>query len=146
MKNIIRVSACVHKIASGNAARCGGYALKAITDAAAIGSDIIVLPRLSLCGAAIGNLALNSVVCDDCENAISEIASQTKETNAYIIISSPIKLNGKVIPAVTVLYKGEKIADIPENCEDTLLFGCGDSLFAVVSCRPEDILSMEQKR
>lgn len=139
MKNIIRVSGCVHRIASGNAARCGGYALKAINDAAAIGSDIIVLPRLSLCGAAIGSLTSSSIVCDDCENAISEIASQTKDTNAYIIVSSPIKSNGKIVPATTVLYKGEKLADIPENCEDTLLFGCGDSLFAVVSCRPEDI-------
>lgn len=139
MKNIIRVSACVHKIASGNAARCGGYALKSITDSAAIGSDIIVLPRLSLCGAAIGDLAFNSVVANDCENAVSAIASRTKEINSYIIVSSPARINGKITASTSVLYKGETIAVIPENCQDTLLFGCGNSLFAVVSCRPEDI-------
>ncbi len=139
MKNIIRVSACVHKVVSGNAARCAGYALKAVSDAAAIGADIIVLPRLSICGAGAGSLMNNKVVLDDCKNAVSEIASRTKEIDAYILVSSPIRENGRISAATTVIYKGEELAVIPENCEDTLLFACGDSLFAVLSCRPEDI-------
>lgn len=140
MKNTVRAVAALHRVAPGNAAKCGGYALKAIADANAVNADLIVLPRLSLCGASCGDMMQNSVLLDDCRAAAEEIARRTAGSDSYIILSSPVRHGGKAEAASFILNSGRIIAEIPESSEELPpVFMCGKVGAAVISGTPDEL-------
>lgn len=138
MKRTVRVVMCAHQTVLGNPSQNVKSALCAIQEILPMSPDIIVLPALSLTGASGAKLLENSALNEACREGIKFIAAKTKSVNAYIIISSPVRVPDGVAPAFAVLYRGQILAHEQPGVA-TRLFACGDIRFAVTGGSPEEL-------
>ena len=90
MDTLIRACAAVPSVLPGNPQACLTSALDCISQSAAVGSDIIALPALSLSGASCGSLLQNRAVLEGAERALSTLARKTSHINAYVIVGLPV--------------------------------------------------------
>ncbi|MCR4925191.1 MAG: hypothetical protein K5917_02760, partial [Clostridiales bacterium] len=139
MDNTIRISAVLHRVIVGNCQKSKTYAEKAISDASNIQADIIALPLLSLVGASSGDLLKQTSIVKECLDAVSAIAEQTADINAYISLTSPVLRNGKAVIANIVLHSGEILSITPID-EEQPLFDCGGLKTVFISSNPLNLM------
>ncbi len=156
MDTLIRACAAVPAILPGNPQSCLASALDMISQGAAVGSDIIALPALSLSGASCGSLLQNRTVLEGAEHSLSSLARKTSHINAYIIAGLPVLHERGVFSACAVLNRGRILDTIPSidapcplagcdpfeqdsdvrNAGPFSLYKCGDLRFCVLPCSP----------
>lgn len=159
MDTLIRACAAVPSVLPGNPQACLTSALDCISQSAAVGSDIIALPALSLSGASCGSLLQNRAVLEGAERALSTLARKTSHINAYVIVGLPVLHEQGIFSGCAVLNRGRIMdtifsidAPLPlrgydpfseekdnPNAGPFSLYKCGDLRFCVLPCSPEHL-------
>lgn len=155
MDTLIRTCAAVPSVVPGDPQSCLVSALDVISQGAAVGVDLIVLPALSLSGASCGSLLQHRMVLDGADRALSSLARKTAHMNAYIIVGLPACMEDGSSSVCAVLNRGRILDLIP--CIDApsplsgrsplsisdpsaagpySLYRCGALRFCVLSCDP----------
>jgi len=127
MNNIIRVTAGVAKISSGNPLDCAEEIKSLLNEIPVDDSDIIVLPKLALSSPSCGNLFLNAYLLDQCEQALTQLQASTAHLPSYVIVGLPLEDFGKTVSAMAILHKGELIGLIPTLDDQAPLASSGFS-------------------
>lgn len=156
MDSIIRVSTALPVCVPGAPEDCLPGVLEAVRQAAALGSDLIVLPALSLGGASCGSLLQHSAVLEAADRALTALAKKTADINAYLVVGLPVRPGSRALSACTILHRGRVLDTIPsldsqaaalqadftagENVgfpSPYTLYRCGALRFSVLPCHPD---------
>ena len=76
---------------------------------------IIALPRLSLTGAACGDLFGHSALIESTRKALARIAAATEAWDALITLGMPIEEDGALFDAAVVLHRGKVLGAVPAD-------------------------------
>ncbi|MCI9272764.1 MAG: NAD(+) synthase [Clostridiales bacterium] len=158
MDTLIRTCAASPAVVPGDPQACLISSLDVISQGAAVGADLIVLPALSLSGASCGSLLNHRMVLDGADRALSSLARKTAHINAYIIAGLPAYGQEGPASMCAVINRGRILDLIP--CVDApspllghapratadpgaagpySLYRCGSLRFCVLSCAPEHL-------
>ncbi|MBQ2289330.1 MAG: NAD(+) synthase [Bacteroidaceae bacterium] len=92
---------------------------KAITDIAKElankNVELILFPELCLTSSSCGDLFLQQTFIRECEEAISEIAGNTKDIDPIIVFGSPVLHGNAIYNCSVILHRGIVIAFIPKK-------------------------------
>lgn len=116
-------------------------------------ADLIIFPELALSAYPPEDLLLRDDFMQQCDTALKEICATTKNHQAMIILGHPLRQDGKLFNAASVLHRGEIIAQYKKRYlpnynvfdekryfsagKECLVFALGDVKIGLVIC--EDI-------
>ena len=147
--SMIRLTCVINKVNGGNPAECLEEIQNLLSELPGAGGDIIVLPKLSLCGAGCGSLFKNPVLSDRCEKALGVLRDRTVGRGGYLIVGLVMDDWGRPVSAMAVIHNGELVALIPtlDNPEPLIntgytdlfmtheaVFSCGSLRFCILGC------------
>jgi len=90
-------------------------------------SDIIVFPKLALCGASCGSLFENPLLTDACGEALQRLCEYTRGRAGYVIAGLAFDELGRTASAIAVIHNGEQVALIPAPEADAPFLNYGFS-------------------
>lgn len=76
------------------------------------GVDLLVLPRLALCGVTAGDLLLQPSLIRACKAGIDRLALATQKTGVTLVVGAPIEKDGALCDCAVVLRGGETVASV----------------------------------
>ena len=154
MNTIIRVACAVNKVKVADPEYSYSKVNEILDEFKENPSDIIVFPNLALTSPSCGFLFENEALIDSCTEAIENICISTQESNSYILVGTPIRDNGNIVPDIAVINRGKIIGYVKgqkdrmnflgESYSDKMLsddtvFSIGSLKFCILSCDPLDI-------
>lgn len=98
-------------------ADCGGNAKKIVAmakEAADNGASLIVFPELCITGYTCSDLFLQKSLLVSAETALSDIARQTSELDAVVIVGVPVAAGSSLYNCAAVLCRGELLGLVPK--------------------------------
>ncbi len=111
----VRVAALSPTVIQGDPVKNSATAVNAVLEACGGGARLVVLPRLFISGAELGDLFLQETLLRSCEAAVAMTASATADTGAVICIGTPANVNGSVLDCTAVINRGRVVGLVP--CE-----------------------------
>ena len=117
MKNygFIRVAAAVN---SNRTADTNFNTLKAkasIKEADERGISLLTFPELYITGCTCGDLFSQSLLVEQAEKAVSEIAIETKDKNIAVVIGTPVAHRGRLYNCAVVIKDGKVAGIVPKT-------------------------------
>ena len=94
-----------------NAARISAL----LKQACAQGVSIAVLPELCITAYTCGDLFLKQTLLNAAKEGLSQILAQTKNLNIIYIAGMPLALDGQILNAAVVAYKGRILGVVPKT-------------------------------
>ena len=79
------------------------------------GAKIIVFPELCITGYTCGDLFLQSILLEQAEKALLQIAEATENKDALVMVGLPVEREGKLYNVAAVLQDGEVLGMIPKT-------------------------------
>lgn len=108
-KGIYKIAAISPKLKVGNVTENCNEIINMIEKAKAENAEIIVFPELCVCGATCGDLFLQEILIEACNNGIRRICQATRDYNGYVVIGSPIEKDGKLFNCGLVISNDKVI-------------------------------------
>ena len=78
-------------------------------------AELILFPELSLTSRSCGDLFTQPYLIQSCYKAIDEIAKETAQCNAIIVIGSPVEHRNALYNCAVVMHKGEIVGIAPKH-------------------------------
>ena len=78
-------------------------------------TDILVFPELCLTGYSCQDMFLRKELSDKALKALLEIKKETAKTDTFLVVSLPLRHEGKLFNAAAILYMGRILAVIPKS-------------------------------
>ena len=75
-------------------------------------TDLIVFPEMIICGYSPEDLILKSCFLEQVTDIIEQITAESRHHHRHLVISAPVKLEGKIYNAAYVIGNGKKSAPI----------------------------------
>lgn len=88
---------------------------KTIKEAGKNGAKVIVLPELCISGYSCRDIFFQSTLLDACQRGLCQIAEDTKDMDALIVVGLPFEYNGKLYNVAAVLNHGEILGLVPKK-------------------------------
>jgi NAD+ synthase (glutamine-hydrolysing) len=138
MDTFVRVSLAAFPVRNTRPLSCIPSAMDVIRQAAALHSDLTVLPACALGGASGGSLLQNRTVVNDAREALRRIQRDTADIDSYLLIGYPDQDSGSYV----VLYRGQILAQCtrPDPLKPPPIFLCGQLPFAVMPNDPSKLV------
>lgn len=76
------------------------------------GVDLLVFPRLSLCGCTCADLFFQPTLVKACEESIQTLATVTKNSKTLVIVGSPVLKDGVLYDSAVALFNGGVLATV----------------------------------
>lgn len=108
-KGIYKIAAISPKLKVGNVTENCNEIINMIEKAKAENAEIIVFPELCVCGATCGDLFLQEILIEACNNGIRRICQATRDYKGYVVIGSPIEKDGKLFNCGLVISNDKVI-------------------------------------
>ncbi len=89
--------------------------IRKTTAAAPDGTDLIVFPEMALCGYPPEDLVLKSYFLDQIDEALRQLAADTKQYKTCLLVSAPWRQNGKTYNALHMIGGGKIIATVKKH-------------------------------
>lgn len=86
-----------------------------LKQAAKQGASIAVLPELCLTGYTCGDLFLKQTLTDSAREGLSKLINDTKTINIVYAVGMPVTVNGAILNAAVVIYKGNILGVVPKT-------------------------------
>jgi len=83
------------------------------TEVDAGGISAVLFPKLSVTGASLGDLYLQSTLLEDAENAVERLVKQTSALSTALVVGAPVLIMGGVYECSLIIYKGKVKAIVP---------------------------------
>ena len=115
MYDYIRVSAAVPDVAVADVSTNVKNILAKYDEAEAAGSDIVLLPELSVCGYTCADLFLQKTLLEGCVKAVSEIADHTSGKKAIAVVGAPLTVDGQLYNCAFVIHDGALAGIVPKT-------------------------------
>ena len=107
MFDFIRIAAAVPNVKVADVEYNKAKIIEKIEEAEAEGVSIIAFPELAVTSYSCGDLFFQESLIAASENAVYEIAEQTKDIDIFIVLGAPVKLDYQLFNAAIILYHGE---------------------------------------
>lgn len=111
----IKVGVVSPNIYLGGPTKNANIFISEIKNADKKGINLLAFPRLSLTGSTLGETFYQPTLIKNSENAILEIAEQTKKLSIISIIGAPIVVSGKLYSTAVIIYGGKILGIVPDN-------------------------------
>lgn len=111
----IKVAAATPKITVANPSENKKEILRLIVQCAGEGAALIVLPELCITGYTCGDLFLQKPLLEAAKKTLLEIADETSDIEALIMVGLPFAWKGKLYNTAAVLWKGEVLGIVPKR-------------------------------
>ena len=111
----IRTATAVPAITAGD---CRKNAMEIISIAKRVAEknvELILYPELCLTSCSCGDLFLQHTFIKECEQAIAEIANDTKELNSIIVFGAPVMHNNALYNCSVVMHRGTIKGIVPKR-------------------------------
>ena len=82
------------------------------------GAKLIAFPEMCLTGYTIQDLVLQNVVLERAQEALLEIARETSDVDALIVLGMPLPVAGAIYNVAAVLSRGEILGFVPKRFPD----------------------------
>lgn len=110
----VTVAAATPVITVANCKANAHAIVESIHEASAAGARIIVLPELCITAYTCSDLFWQTELLDCAEDALVDIARQTQELDALILVGLPLRATGKLYNVAAVLHKGAILGFVPK--------------------------------
>ena len=105
----IKVGAAAPEIRVADTEFNAGSIISCVKEAAGKGVKLLTLPELCITGYTCGDLFGQKTLIDSAASQLERIKSETKELDIIFALGLPMLLDGKLINAAAVVYKGETL-------------------------------------
>lgn len=89
--------------------------VEAIRTAAKKGAKVIVLPELCITGATCGDLFWQEALLAAVRQAVQDVAQQTAELDALVILGAPLSREGKLYDCAVAMARGQVLGAVPKR-------------------------------
>ncbi|MEM1228443.1 MAG: NAD(+) synthase [Planctomycetota bacterium] len=111
-----RISAISPPVTIADPSANGDASLRAVLAASQSESpDLIVLPELGLTGYTCGDLFLTQRLLDAAETSLVELADQTSDVDAIVVVGLPLRVRTAVMNVAAVLTRGRICGIVPKT-------------------------------
>ena len=114
LSGFIRVAADTINVKVANVKYNTEKIIESINNAVSKGVSFLTLNELCVTGYTCNDLFLQSLLLDETEAAIVEIAKYTKDKEIVVIIGAPLRYNTKLFNCGIVLYDGRILGAVPK--------------------------------
>lgn len=114
-KRIYKIAAISPKLTVGNVSANCDEIINMIEKSGKQNAEIIVFPELCVCGATCGDIFLQEILIDACNNGIRKICQATRDYNGYIVIGAPVEKKGKLFNCGLVISDGKVVYSTAKN-------------------------------
>ncbi len=112
----IKTAVCSPELKKG-AVAFNTQKIKEVVSAAAEKAEITVFPENAVTGGSAGSMASYDTLLSAAENAVAEIAAQSKTHKSLVIIGFPLRASGKTVSAAALIHGG-KVCGVCANAQD----------------------------
>ncbi len=112
---LLRVYCASPEITLGDSEANARECARIAKSASELCGGVILFPALTLTGATLGDLYLQSVVTDGALRSLGEYMSATAELELVSVIGLPIRRAGELYSCMAVVYRGKPLAIIPKK-------------------------------
>lgn len=89
--------------------------IKTILEQAAVGTELLVFPELSLCGYTCGDLLLDRTLLKGCLSALERIAKATAGLRILVFVGLPLEFQNKLYNCAAAISGGRVLGFVPKS-------------------------------
>lgn len=112
---MIKVTACTPPLKALDIDYNTSNILSAVTEAHANGSQLLILPELSLTGVGGGTLLYSRATTEKAEKNLLKIAESTKTRDIIVVAGLPMRIDDRPCNACAVMAEGKVLGIVPKN-------------------------------
>ena len=110
-----RTATAVPAITAGDCKKNAMAIIDLAKELAAKDAELILFPELCLTSSNCGDLFLQRTFIKECETAICNIATETRELNPIIVFGAPVLHNNALYNCAIVMHKGTVMCIVPKK-------------------------------